>query len=199
MGEQGENMLKLLQRASWTVALRGLVAVAFGVVLFAWPNITLDVLVKAFGIYALVEGAVVVLGSLLHRREHSDWPTLMLIGLFSVAVGVFMFAQPKLTELAFLYLVAARALVIGVLDIGVGTQLRRDLRDEWLVFLSGIVSVVFGAWVFANPADGAVALVWLVSIYAVIHGGLLMAFAVRARGLLREAQHQAEHVSHQQQ
>src|SRR3990167_4816514 len=109
-------MFKMLQRASWTVSLRGLAAVVFGVVLFVWPGVTLDVLIKAFAIYAFAECAVVVFGSLRYRREVSDWPTLVLLGLFSALVGIFMFARPQLTELAFLYLVAARALVIGVLD-----------------------------------------------------------------------------------
>lgn len=184
-------MFKMLQRASWTVALRGLVAVLFGIVLFVWPGVTLDVLVKAFAVYAFVEGAVVVFGSLRYRREVSDWPTLVLLGLFSTLVGIFMFAKPELTELAFLYLVAARALVVGVLDVGVGVQVRRDVRDEWLVLLSGVGSILFGLIVFARPAEGAVALVWLVSLYAVVHGGLMMAFAFRAKALAHEASRHA--------
>ena len=189
-------MFKMLQRASWTVALRGLVAVVLGVVLFVWPGVTLDVLIKAFAIYAFAEGAVVVFGSLRYRREVSDWPTLVLLGLFSALVGIFMFARPQLTELAFLYLVAARALVIGVLDVGVGVQVRRDVRDEWLVLLAGVASILFGLIVFARPAESAVALVWLVSLYAVVHGGLMMAFAFRAKGLAQEARHHVEETHH---
>ncbi|MBI4100924.1 HdeD family acid-resistance protein [Candidatus Microgenomates bacterium] len=176
----------MLQRASWTVGLRGLAAVLFGVVLFAWPDITLELLIKVFAIYAFVEGLVVALGSLRYRHEVSDWPTLMLLGVFSALVGIFMFAKPELTELAFLYLIAARALVVGVLDIGVGVQVRREVKDEWLVFLSGLASVLFGVIVFARPAESAVALVWLISLYAVVHGLFMMAFAMRAKGLAGE-------------
>ncbi len=192
-------MYRMLQKASWTVALRGLAAVAFGIVLFAWPGVTLNVLLKAFAIYAFVEGAVVVLGSLWYRREVSDWPTLILSGLFSVAVAIFIFAKPALTELAFLYLIAARALVIGVLDVGVATQVRQDLRDEWFIGLSGLASLIFGIWVFANPAAGAVTLLWLITLYAVVHGLLLIAFAFRARGLANEVRRVEHSQSHVQQ
>ena len=175
-------MLKLLQKASWTVALRGLVAVAFGIMLFAWPDISLLNVLKVFAIYAFAEGAVVVFGSLWNRDEHSDWPTLSLIGLFSMAVGVFIFARPDLTELAFLYLVAARALVIGVLDVGVATQVRREVKNEWMIAASGLVSIVFGVLVFGRPTEGVIEVLWLISLYAVIHGAFWMAYAFGSRG-----------------
>lgn len=179
-------MFKMLQKASWTIALRGLVAIAFGIVLFVWPGITLTVLIKAFAIYAFVVGAVVVFGALRNRDEVSNWVTLMLLGLFSIFVGIFMFAQPQLTELAFLYLLAAYALVTGVLDIAVGFQVRREVQNEWLVILAGVVSALFGIIVFARPTESAVAIIWLVSLYAVVHGVLTMAFAFRVHGLAKE-------------
>lgn len=175
-------MLKLLTKASWTLALRGLTAVIFGIVLFAWPDISLTNILKIFAIYAFVEGSVVVFGSMWHRDEYSDWPTLALSGLFSMLVGVFIFARPELTELAFLYLVAARAMVMGVLDMGLNLQVRRELKNEWLIGASGLASLIFAVYVFANPVEGVLDLLWWISLYGVVHGALLMAFAFGHKG-----------------
>lgn len=174
-------MATLLKRTWWVVLLQGLAAVLFGIVALVWPGITLASLVLIFGAYALVDGIFAVVGALAHRKEYQDWWLVLLTGLVSIAVGILTFVQPDITTLSLLFLIAAWALVIGVLSIVQAIQLRKVIEGEWLLIVAGIASVLFGLFVFARPGAGALSLVWLIATYAIIHGVLQVVLALKAR------------------
>ena len=121
-------MATLLKRTWWVVLLQGLVAVLFGVLALVWPGLTLATLVLLFGAYALVDGAFAVVGSLVHRKEYEDWWLVLLTGLVSIAVGILTFIQPGITAMSLLFLIAAWALVDGVLTIVKAIQLRKEIE-----------------------------------------------------------------------
>jgi uncharacterized membrane protein HdeD (DUF308 family) len=116
-----------------------------------------------------------------HRKTNEDWWLLLLLGLVSIGAGVIAIVQPSVTALVLVLLMAANALVTGVLDIVMAVRLRKVMRDEWMLVLSGAASIVFGIAVFLFPTAGALALVWLISLYAVVTGVLLLAVAFRVR------------------
>src|SRR4030042_2615655 len=173
-------MATLLKRTWWVLLLQGLAAVLFGVLALVWPGLTLATLVLLFGAYALVDGAFAVVGSLAHLKEYEDWWLVLLTGLASIAVGILTFIQPGITAMSLLFLIAAWALVIGVLTIVQAIQLRKVIEGEWLLILSGIASVLFGLFVFALPGAGALSLNWLIATYALVCGVLdgTLAFTV---------------------
>lgn len=179
-------MLQLLARYWWAVALRGVLAAAFGVVALIWPDITLRVLVLLFGFYALLDG-LLALGAALAggRRVASRRGWLVVEGVAGVATGVFTFVWPGITTLVLLYLIAAWAIVTGLLEIAAAVVLRRELRGEWLLALTGIVSVAFGVFLVARPEQGAIAVVWVIGVYAIVFGVALVALALRLRQLAR--------------
>jgi uncharacterized membrane protein HdeD (DUF308 family) len=179
-------MANLLKRTWWVVLLEGLAAVLFGVLALVWPDITLATLVLLFGAYVLVDGVFAVVGSLVHRKEYEDWWLMLLTGLLSIAVGILTFVQPGITALSLLFLIAAWALVIGVLTIIQAIQLRKVIEGEWLLILSGIASVLFGLFVFARPGAGALSLIWLIAIYAIFYGALQVILAFRARSWAKD-------------
>jgi uncharacterized membrane protein HdeD (DUF308 family) len=177
-------MLEYLSRQWWSVALRGVLAVVFGVVALIWPDITLRALVLLYGFYALVDGllalaALLVGGNLV--RERRGW--LIVEGVAGIAAGVIAFLWPEITALVLLYLIAAWAIATGVLEIAVAIWLRRELRGEWLLALGGIVSVVFGVFLIVRPGEGAVAVVWLIGLFAILFGGALIGLGLRLRRL----------------
>jgi uncharacterized membrane protein HdeD (DUF308 family) len=174
-------MKDLLSRSWWMLALRGVIAIIFGVLAIMWPGLTLLTLVALFAAYALLSGGVAVAAAIRHRKTNDDWWIPLLLGLVSIGAGIIALVQPTLTALVLVLVMGANALITGVLDIAAAIRLRKTMRNEWLLILSGIASVVFGTLVFLFPEAGALALVWLVSLYALITGVLLLTLAYRMR------------------
>jgi len=174
-------MLTLFTRNWWALALRGLLAVIFGLLAFVWPTITLAVLVLLFGAYAMVDGLFAIVTAVAGRTSYEQWWFLLLQGLAGIAVGVLTFVWPGMTALVLLYLIAARAIVIGVLEILVAIQLRKEMTGEWAWILGGIVSLLFGLALAVWPGRGALTLLWLIAAFAVMFGVLLIVLAFRLR------------------
>lgn len=177
-------MLIVYTRNWWTLALRGLLAVIFGVLAFVWPGITLLSLVFLFGAYAIVDGVFAIVAG-VRRREQKRWWLLFIQGILGVIAGILAFTLPGMTALILLGLIAGWALFSGVLEIVAAIQMRKYITGEWLLALSGIASVLFGVLLLLNPAAGALAVVWIIGVYAVLFGVLLLALGFKLRGLER--------------
>jgi uncharacterized membrane protein HdeD (DUF308 family) len=177
-------MLERLTRHWWLVVLRGVLAILFGVIALAWPGITIAALVFLFGIYALADG-IVSLYSAFARREIAggDRGWLILQGILGIIVGIMVFFWPGITALILLVLIAAWVLVTGVLQIVAAFGLRREIRNEWWLLLGGILSIIAGIILIVRPAVGAVALIWVIGIYAIIYGIAQIVLGFRLRGM----------------
>jgi uncharacterized membrane protein HdeD (DUF308 family) len=171
----------LLATSWWVLALRGVAAIAFGILALAWPDVTLLALVLLFAAYALFSGSVAVVGALRNRRTDGAWWLVLLLGIVGIAAGVIAVFHPALTALVLVLLMGANAIVNGVLEVVIAIRLRRVLRRQWLLALAGIVSIAFGLMVFLFPGAGALAMVWLIGVYAIVAGVLLLAAAWSAR------------------
>jgi uncharacterized membrane protein HdeD (DUF308 family) len=167
----------------WVVLLRGLVGILFGVLAFAWPGATLVALVFVWGAYAIVDGAFALYMTYLAARQGRRWWPYLLEGLAGLGAGVLSFAWPGVTALALLYLIAAWAIVTGVVEVIAAIDLRQQIPNEWALGLSGVLSVIFGALVAVQPDAGALAVVWIVGAYAILFGITLIALAFRMRSL----------------
>ncbi|MGZ5685846.1 MAG: HdeD family acid-resistance protein [Usitatibacter sp.] len=178
-------MEEMLQRSWWMLALRGVAAIVFGVLAIVWPDLTLLVLVGLFAAFAFITAAAYI-GAALKARGNDGggkgWWLLLLWGLVAVAAGGIAIFHPIVTALTLVLLMGANALVTGVLDLVMAFRLRKEIRNEWMLVLAGLVSIVFGALVLAFPGAGALAMVWMVSFYATLTGVLLLALAIRLRG-----------------
>jgi uncharacterized membrane protein HdeD (DUF308 family) len=180
-------MVHALARNWWALALRGLFAVLFGITAFALPGITLGALVLLYGAYALVDGIFAVTSVLVGRPRGMPWWAVLVEGLFGIAVGVVTFLWPGITALALLYLIAAWAVVTGAFEITAAVRLRKEIEGEWLMVLSGILSILFGVALVVNPGAGALAVVWLIGAYAIAFGVLMIALGFRLRRWSRTA------------
>jgi len=178
------NAIPMLMRSWWILALRGAIALLFGIFALAMPGLTLFSLIAIFAIYALLVGAVSVIGALRNWRSEGWW-ALLLLGLVSLAAGVLATMRPTLTALALVIVIGVNALVTGALDIFLAAKLRHVMRDEWLLILSAVVSIAFGALIIAYPGAGALALVWLIGVYALLTGVLYLVLAFRANSKRR--------------
>jgi len=176
-------MLRTLAQNWWALVLRGVCAVLFGVGAFAWPGITLAVLILLYGAYVLVEGVLEVAWALIGRQAGAFPWGVLLAGLAGVAVGIVTFVSPGLTALALLYLIAAWAIIRGVFEIVAAIHLRRELENEWLLALSGLLSVGLGVLLIVAPGAGALALLWWIGGFAIVVGIVMIVLGLRLKGV----------------
>jgi uncharacterized membrane protein HdeD (DUF308 family) len=165
----------------WLLALRGLVAMLFGVLAFMWPSATLITLVWLFGAFALVNG---ILSLVLAAKTPKGYPkvgSLIFGGLLGILAGLLAFVMPGITALGLLILIAAWAIVTGIMELVAAVRLRKIINNEWLLVLAGIASVVFGVLLLFQPAAGALVLIWWIGAWALLSGILLMILAFRMR------------------
>ena len=176
-------MLKQLTHNWWAVLLRGVVAILFGAIALVWPGLTLEVLVLFFGAYVLVDGVFAIIAALTHRTGHDRWWVLLLEGLVGIAAGIITFFLPGVATLALIYIIALWAIVTGVLEIIAGIGLRKEIQGEWLLAISGIVSLGLGVLLLVFPSAGEVTIIWLIGVYASLFGLMLLGLGLRLRRL----------------
>lgn len=170
-------------RTWWMLALRGLIAIIFGVATLVWPGIALKALVLLFGVYALLDGVVALVVAIQTREMLNLWWVWLLEGLVGLAIGILTFLRPGVTEIALLYLIAAWAILTGAFEVVVAAELRKLIERDWLLALDGILSIILGVLLAIRPAQGALAVTWLIGLYAIVVGALLLVLAFRLRRL----------------
>ncbi|MDB9303333.1 HdeD family acid-resistance protein [Nodularia spumigena CS-591/12] len=170
-----------LARNWWTVALRGAIAIVFGLAALFWPDITLTALIFIFAAFVLVSGVLLAIAAFRDGLTHTHGWLMLLEGAIGIAVGIMAFIWPGITALVLLYLIAAWAIVTGVLEIIAAIQIRKEIQNEWLLAIAGIASVLFGVLLLVWPLAGALAILWIIGAYAIIFGILLLILAFRLR------------------
>jgi len=158
----------------WALGLRGLAAVVFGIACFAVPGIVLVVLIALFAAYLLVDGVFALIAGVRSR----SW-LIVFEGLLGFVAGGLAFFYPGLTAVAFAILIAAWAVVTGLIELGAAVALRRVIPHEWMLVAGGLLSILFGVMMALFPGAGLVAIVWLIGAYSLIWGALWLALAFR--------------------
>jgi len=176
----GSAMLHALSKNWWMLLLRGIAAVIFGVLALAWPGMTLLTLILFYGAYALIDGVLAIVAAITGGALLPRW-WLAIIGLLGIAAGLLTFMMPGLTAIVLLYFIAGWAIATGVFQVIGAIKLRKEIDNEWFLILSGIISVLFGVAMMAAPGAGALALITVIGIYAVLIGVLLVALSFRLK------------------
>ncbi len=178
----GRVLINTITRNWPLILVRGVAAIVFGIVCFVWPAISLLALVLLWGAYAIVDGVGSIVWGLRSR-----WWSMVAVGAVSVLAGLIAFFWPGITALALLYLIAAWAVVRGGVEIAAAIRLRHWIENEWLLGLAGLASIAFGVLLALFPGAGALSVVWLIGVFAVIFGALAVGLSLRLRSLERTA------------
>ena len=173
------SLLDTMARYWWAFLVRGVLAVLFGIAAIVWPRLTFQVLLALFGVFAIADGIVSLVGG-LQSTGRARW-TSLIAGLASVVIGVSVFLWPGLTAVALVFFIAAWAIVTGILEVGGAIALREQLEDEWLLAIAGVLSVIVGVYLALFPGSGALALTLVIGGYAIGFGILLAIAGVRLR------------------
>jgi uncharacterized membrane protein HdeD (DUF308 family) len=176
------ELLAALADSWWLLLLRGIAAIAFGILAFVWPGITLLTLILFWGAYAIVDGVFSLWSAISGKggEKTSRW-WLAVVGVCGVAAGILAFVRPGITALVFLLFIAAWAVVTGVLQVWGAIKLRKEIEGEWLLILSGLLSIAFGLVLLAWPGPGVLAVVWLIGSFAILEGIIYIALAFRLK------------------
>ncbi len=181
-----KHLATILFRNWWVLLLRGLIAIAFGLLVWFQPGISLAALVLLFGAYVMADGILGVWTAIAGRAEHEHWWLLLLEGLLGIGVGILTFFAPDITALGLLFYIAIWAVATGVLEIAAAIRLRKEIGGEWLLILCGLASVVCGVLLVVSPGAGALAVLWLIATYAIVFGVLLVILALKARSFITQ-------------
>jgi uncharacterized membrane protein HdeD (DUF308 family) len=171
------EMFGNLIRNWWAFVLQGVLAIGVGVAAFLVPGPTLAAFIAVFATYAIVTGVFEIAGG-FSMANSPKW-SLVAGGLLGIAVGVLAVASPAATAVAATLLVGIYAIATGVTRTAAAYTL--GFRQNWLLGLSGVVSVVFGALLIAAPGDGVLAVLWLIGYYAIFAGIMAIAFGLLLR------------------
>jgi uncharacterized membrane protein HdeD (DUF308 family) len=178
----GPPLLRALAENWWLLLLRGVAAVAFGILAFFWPDLTLLTLTFLWGAYALTDGVLTLWAALSNKGDQiaPRW-WLAVVGVVSILAGFLTFIWPGMTALMLLMFIASWSIIIGVLQIWGAIQLHKEMEGEWLLVLSGLLSIAFGVILMVQPGAGALAVVWIIGWYAVLVGCIYIALAFRLK------------------
>jgi len=170
----------------WLLLLRGLAAIAFGVIAFFWPGITLMALTYVWGAYAIVDGVIAIWAAFnLSGADAGPRWWLGLSGVVGILAGIATFAYPRMTALVLLMFIAVWAIIIGALQLYASVQLRNVIDNAWWLILSGLISIAFGVVLIGWPNTGALATIWTIAWYAVFFGCMFIGLSFEIKKFKR--------------
>src|SRR5262249_51044250 len=167
----------------WALGLNGLLSIAVGGVILIWPGISLDALTILFGAYAFATG-IVGLGAALSGAGRDERGWLIVSSLLGIAVGVIVLVWPDISQLALLYVIGAYAVALGIIAVYGAFRLPIDGSDTALMILSGLVSILFGIVIFAEPGAGALVVLGLIAAFALVTGVTEVLVAIGAKRMI---------------
>lgn len=182
-------MLEAVVKNWWVLLVRGLGAIAFGILTFVWPGVTLLVLVFLFGAHALIDGVAAIALGFGTRAYAESWWAMILVGALGILAGVGTFIWPGITAAVLLAIIAGWAILRGVFEIVAAIRLRKVIDNEWMLGLAGGCSVLFGVLLVAWPAEGLLTLLWLVGAGSILFGILCVSLSLRLRGVWERIKH----------
>lgn len=170
-----------LTRNWWMFLIRGLVAIAFGILAFLWPGATIVAIGILFGAYAFVDGIFAVIATVRAAETHQRWWPFLIEGIIGILIAAITFYDIRITLLALYFTIAAWAFLTGIFEIVAAIQLRKLIANEVWLIIGGIASILFGCLMLWFPLAGILAIIWLIAAYAIVFGIIMIAFSLRLR------------------
>jgi len=175
---------------------RGVLALIVGILALLYPFSAVTAFALVFAAFAFVDGIGLIISGIAGAANHKErWWGLVLAGIVGVAVGLIYLLWPALSTISYalvlLMMVAAWAFVVGIGQISAAIRLRREIEGEWLLGLSGAVSVLLALAIlyFTATVPGVTILSvgWMIGFYALISAAALIALALRLKGAKHRA------------
>lgn len=182
LAQVGSDAKALCKRTWWVFLIGGIASVIFGILAFINPMAGWVVLATFFAAFVLVDGALNAWGA-IQNREKDGWWLMLLIGGLGIGVGLYALLNPPVAMMAFVFVVAFQAIFLGVFLIMLGAKVRKVTSKEWILYLVGGLSVLFGALLAFNPGAGGISVVYIIASWAIITGVLKVFFGFKIKNL----------------
>ena len=174
-------MKAILKKIWMHILIWGVLSILFGIVSFAWPGLTLRILVYLFAISVIVEGVAILAGLLGAKGKSQNWWIMLLTGIVNIVAGIICLANPGITALFFVTLIGVSWLITGFMEIFAAISLRKEITNEGWLALAGLLSILSGLFLIFRTGEGALAMIWLIAGYAIIFGIVLILLALKAK------------------
>jgi len=165
----------------WAIFIRGIVAILFGILLLTATGFTMRILIIFLGLYFLIDGILAIIASGVAASKHKSWWLLLLEGLVSLGIGIFVLVLPSLTLLVLLYLIAIWAIITGIFEFVASIVSSWAASGKIFLGIVGVLSVILGLVIILYPTLSLIAITWLVAIYAFVIGLSLIFFSFKLR------------------
>lgn len=174
----------LLKRTWWIYLIGGIASLFFGVIAFFKPGAALFVLGVCFAVFLLLDGIFSIFG-VASRRHYKGWWWLLLYGILASVIGIFLLLSPPASMLALVYTIAFFAMIAGLTQIFLGIELRKEIKGEWILYVSGVLSVLLALLIILRIGFGSLVVIYMIAVWAVLVGVLRIALALRVRSFLK--------------
>ncbi len=178
-----DNLVRVMADNWWVALLRGIAAILFGLMALIWPGLTVYALLIVFGAYAVFDGVMAIIVGFQRKSDDDSWWSWALDGFLSIVIGLMALFWPEATALAFVIWMAAWAVVAGIFRIIAAIRLRKEIEGEWALGLSGLLMVIWGVLMALIPAAGLLSLAWLIGVFTLLIGGVMVVLSFRLRGM----------------
>lgn len=176
-------MIAILQQNWWTLALRGVIAILFGICAFIWPLATALAFVILLAAFAFIEGVFAFIGAVSWGLTGNQRLLLVVLGLLGLGVGVTAVMYPGLTAVVIVALIAWWAIFSGAIQLIVAIEMRKIIENDWLLVVGALLSILFGVLLLWRPLAGILTLSWLFGIYALLYGIMMLSLGFRLKSL----------------
>jgi uncharacterized membrane protein HdeD (DUF308 family) len=183
MSATANPMAMFDQKHWWQIALRGLLALIFGVLVLAWPGISILVFAIIFGAFVFVDGIFTLIAAINYKAGAGSRTWLWIRGIAGIIVGLITLFWPAITAVALFLIVAAWALVTGVMELAFAFTAHKSGAIRWMFAISGILSIILGCLMLARPVLGMLVIIWIIGVYAILAGILLIILGAKLRGV----------------
>lgn len=175
------GMVHLIARNWFGLGLRGAITLTLGIIILIWPELTVEIFLLAFGIYALLDGVFSLVSARNISRRGGQWLPKAIRGSAALGIGLVTLFWPRVTAVVLVYLIAAWAVITGIFEILAAFEFRHQITGAWLVAIIGGLSLAFGFLLILSPFADALSLATVIGTYFLIIGvlWLLLAYQVQ--------------------
>jgi uncharacterized membrane protein HdeD (DUF308 family) len=169
-----------LAKKWWVLLVRGIVLIIIGILAFLSPATWIFFV----GAYMLIDGMAMLISGLTDQPVGPSRWYLIIVGILGLVAGLYLFWNPVVGGIALTWVIAAWAIITGILEIITAVRLREEIENEWWLILTGILAIIFGILAFQNVLAGFLAIAAVFGVFAILAGifSVVLAFRVRDFG-----------------
>lgn len=164
--------------------VEGIATLLFGIAAVFWPGLTAATLLYIFAVFVVVSGISNVIGAIMAIGDKgASWLLRLIMGILELGVGVYLFRHPKITFATLILLIGFTFIIRGIIEIVIAFERGLMATERTLLIIAGALGLIVGIFVLAQPVTGGIAFVWILGLYALIAGPVMIATALDNRRL----------------